>query len=115
MLARGRVIKELGFRRSDLVISTKIFWGTRKGPNDAGLSRKQYVLAFNRGLFLLHIPISIIEGAKESLARLQLDYVDVILAHRCDPNGSGTAVSLMPSLNPDPQYRWRRLFAPSTS
>ena len=42
-ISRGRVIKELGLRRTDLVISTKIFWGPRKGPNDGGLSRKQYV------------------------------------------------------------------------
>ena len=40
---RGRIIKELGLRRTDLVISTKIFWGSRKGHNDSGLSRKQYV------------------------------------------------------------------------
>ncbi|KAJ7171295.1 NADP-dependent oxidoreductase domain-containing protein [Mycena filopes] len=63
----GRVIKELGYRRTDLVISTKIFWGLRAGPNDQGLSRKH-----------------IIEGTRESLARLQMDYVDVIFAHRCD-------------------------------
>ncbi|OSC96888.1 Aldo/keto reductase [Trametes coccinea BRFM310] len=63
----GRVIKELGFRRSDLIVTTKIFWGTREGPNASGLSRKH-----------------IIEGTKESLARLQMDYVDVIFAHRAD-------------------------------
>jgi len=44
-ISRGRVIKELGLRRTDLVISTKIFWGLRKGPNDGGLSRKQCVAA----------------------------------------------------------------------
>jgi aryl-alcohol dehydrogenase-like predicted oxidoreductase len=38
---RGRVLKELGYKRSDLVISTKIFWGPRTTPNDTGLSRKQ--------------------------------------------------------------------------
>lgn len=67
----GRVIKELGLRRTDLIISTKIFWGTRlrKGPNDGGLSRKH-----------------IVEGLKESLERLQLDYVDVVFAHRHDVN-----------------------------
>ncbi|KAK7051461.1 hypothetical protein VNI00_004435 [Paramarasmius palmivorus] len=65
----GRVIKELGLRRSDLVITTKLFWGVRSGPNAGGLSRKH-----------------IIEGTQESLARLQLDYVDVIFAHRCDVN-----------------------------
>ncbi|KAK0194744.1 voltage-gated potassium channel beta-2 subunit [Armillaria mellea] len=65
----GRVAKELGIRRSDLVITTKLFWGLRTGPNDGGLSRKH-----------------IIEGTQESLARLQMDYVDVIFAHRCDVN-----------------------------
>ncbi|KAJ6590846.1 Aldo keto reductase [Mycena sp. CBHHK59/15] len=63
----GRVIKELEYKRSDLVISTKIFWGLRSGPNDGGLSRKH-----------------IIEGTQECLDRLQMTYVDVIFAHRCD-------------------------------
>ncbi|KAJ7333254.1 NADP-dependent oxidoreductase domain-containing protein [Mycena albidolilacea] len=63
----GRVLKELNLRRTDLVISTKIFWGPRDGPNDQGLSRKH-----------------IIEGTQECLERLQLTYVDVIFAHRCD-------------------------------
>lgn len=39
----GRALKELGYRRSDLVVTTKLFWGTRSGPNDMGLSRKQCV------------------------------------------------------------------------
>ncbi|KAK1231093.1 hypothetical protein PQX77_005795 [Marasmius sp. AFHP31] len=65
----GRIIKELGYRRTDLVITTKLFWGTRPGPNASGLSRKH-----------------IIEGTQEALARLQMDYVDVLFAHRCDVN-----------------------------
>ncbi|KAJ3554653.1 hypothetical protein NM688_g2997 [Phlebia brevispora] len=64
----GRAIKVLGLRRTDLIITTKLFWGLREGPNDGGLSRKH-----------------IIEGTKEALERLQLDYVDVIFAHRPDP------------------------------
>ncbi|KAF9440935.1 Aldo/keto reductase, partial [Macrolepiota fuliginosa MF-IS2] len=36
----GRVIKDLGLRRTDLVITTKLYFGTRKGHNDTGLSRK---------------------------------------------------------------------------
>jgi len=68
-LEMGRVIKELGLRRTDLVITTKIFWGLRKGPNDGGLSRKH-----------------IIEGLQESLDRLGLTYVDVVFAHRHDHN-----------------------------
>ncbi|KAI5118573.1 hypothetical protein M0805_004189 [Coniferiporia weirii] len=63
----GRVIKELGLRRSDLVISTKIFWGQGESPNSTGLSRKH-----------------IIEGTQDSLKRLQMDYVDIIYAHRPD-------------------------------
>ncbi|KAJ7763188.1 NADP-dependent oxidoreductase domain-containing protein [Mycena maculata] len=66
-LEMGRVIKELGYRRTDLVITTKIFWGLRSGPNDGGLSRKH-----------------IIEGTQECLERLQMTYVDVLFAHRYD-------------------------------
>jgi voltage-dependent potassium channel beta subunit len=62
----GKVIKKAGWKRSDLVVSTKIFWGGR-GPNDKGLSRKH-----------------IVEGTKASLERLQMDYVDLIFCHRPD-------------------------------
>ncbi|KIO32216.1 hypothetical protein M407DRAFT_66957, partial [Tulasnella calospora MUT 4182] len=63
----GRVIKKLGYRRTDWIITTKPLLPYRKGPNDVGLSRKH-----------------IIEGLNESLERLQMDYVDVIFAHRPD-------------------------------
>ncbi|TEB16533.1 Aldo/keto reductase [Coprinellus micaceus] len=66
-LEMGRVIKELNLKRSDLVITTKLFWGGGKAPNNSGLSRKH-----------------IIEGTQASLERLGLDYVDVIFAHRPD-------------------------------
>lgn len=36
------MLQELGWKRSDYVISTKIFWGG-KGVNDKGLSRKHIV------------------------------------------------------------------------
>lgn len=62
----GNAIKKAGWKRSDLVISTKIFWGG-DGPNDRGLSRKH-----------------IVEGMNASLARLQMDYVDLVFAHRPD-------------------------------
>jgi voltage-dependent potassium channel beta subunit len=62
----GNVIKKVGWKRSDLVISTKIFWGG-DGPNDKGLSRKH-----------------IIEGVNASLSRLQMDYVDLVFCHRPD-------------------------------
>jgi len=62
----GRVLKKSGWKRSDLIISTKIFWGGR-GPNDRGLSRKH-----------------LLEGVDAALARMQLDYVDLVFAHRPD-------------------------------
>jgi voltage-dependent potassium channel beta subunit len=62
----GKVVKRAGWKRSDLVFSTKIFWGG-EGPNDKGLSRKH-----------------IIEGVDAALARLQMDYVDLVFAHRPD-------------------------------
>lgn len=55
------------WRRSDLVITTKIFWGG-SGYNEKGLSRK-------------HIR----EGLDKSLERLQCDYVDLVFCHRPDP------------------------------
>ncbi|KAF7288793.1 Aldo-ket-red domain-containing protein [Mycena indigotica] len=41
----GHAIKELGWRRTDLVISTKIFWSHEPGtgPNDTGLSHKHVI------------------------------------------------------------------------
>ena len=55
------------WRRSELIITTKIYWGG-EGVNEKGLSRK-------------HIN----EGLKKSLKRLQVDYVDLIFCHRPDP------------------------------
>jgi len=55
------------YRREDLVISTKIFWGG-KGPNAGGLSWKHLV-----------------EGTRNSLRRLNLSYVDLLYCHRPDP------------------------------
>jgi len=72
----GQVINKAGWRRGDLVISTKIFWGGtpqgpgkpfKSGPNDLGLSRKH-----------------IIEGTDAALKRLDLDYVDLLFCHRPD-------------------------------
>lgn len=64
----GRVVRRAGWKRSDLVISTKLFWGG-EGVNDTGLSRKR-----------------ILEGIDASLGRLDMDYVDLLFAHRPDPD-----------------------------
>jgi voltage-dependent potassium channel beta subunit len=65
----GRSIKNNSFKREDLVISTKLYFGYGGwGPNATGLSKKHLV-----------------EGLNASLKRLQLDYVDLVFAHRPDP------------------------------
>jgi voltage-dependent potassium channel beta subunit len=64
----GNVIKKLAWRREDVVVSTKIFWGG-DGPNDQGLSHKH-----------------IVEGMNNALRRLQMEYVDLVFCHRPDPN-----------------------------
>jgi voltage-dependent potassium channel beta subunit len=67
-IVMGNVIKQLGWRRESIVVSTKIFWGG-DGPNDTGLSHKH-----------------IIEGVNNALRRFQMDYVDLLFCHRPDPN-----------------------------
>ena len=54
------------WRRSELIITTKIFWGG-EGVNEKGLSRKH-----------------IMEGLDGSLERMRLDYVDMVFCHRPD-------------------------------
>ncbi|CAD7961936.1 unnamed protein product [Amoebophrya sp. A120] len=71
-LVFGQALKELqeedpdSWKRHDLIITTKIFWGG-PGPNQRGLSRK-------------HLR----EGLAASLKRLQIDYVDMVFCHRPD-------------------------------
>ena len=64
-----------------------------------------------------NISTSIIEGTKEALERLQLDYVDVIFAHRPDPTGMSISVKhkVLEPEEPFVQFRWSRLSARSTS
>jgi voltage-dependent potassium channel beta subunit len=63
----GRVLKQRGWPRDTLVVSTKLFWGG-DAPNQTGLSHKH-----------------IVEGVNRSLKRLGLDYVDLLFCHRPDP------------------------------
>ena len=64
----GRVLKQVGWRRESVVLSTKIFWGG-EGPNDVGLSHKH-----------------VMEGFHGALKRWQVDYLDLAFCHRPDPN-----------------------------
>lgn len=66
----GQALRQLGWRRSSYVISTKFFWGLNDGPNERNTLNRKYLL-------------QAIDG---SLQRLQLDYIDLIFCHRADPH-----------------------------
>ncbi len=62
----GRIFKKKGWRRRDFVVCTKIYWSREE---KGGLSRKE-----------------IIESVRESLQNLQLDYIDLVIINKYDPN-----------------------------
>jgi len=83
----GQALKELQkedsylYRRTDLVITTKLFLGPSGHPKDSVTDfTGQYTGINERGICRKRI----MEGTNNSLKRLQLDYVDVIYAHRFD-------------------------------
>ncbi len=61
----GRTFK--GRMRSDIVISSKLFWPMSENINDRGLSRKH-----------------IMESVEKSLRRIGTDYLDIYFCHRFD-------------------------------
>jgi voltage-dependent potassium channel beta subunit len=65
----GAALKELGWPRQKFIVSTKFYWGLADGPNEKNTLNAKY---------LRHA----IEG---SLARLGLEYVDLVFCHRPDP------------------------------
>ncbi len=67
-IVMGNVLKKLGWKREEYVVSTKIFWGGNK-PNQTGLSHKH-----------------VIEGVNNALRRFQLEYIDLCFCHRPDPD-----------------------------
>lgn len=63
----GQALKELGAKRSDIVLATKVFARMGPGPNDIGASRGH-----------------IMDGVARSLERLQTDYIDLYQIHQAD-------------------------------
>ena len=63
----GQALKDLGARRSDIVLATKVFARMGPGPNDIGASRGH-----------------IMDGVARSLERLQTDYIDLYQIHQAD-------------------------------
>ncbi len=66
----GQALKELGWERDSYIVSSKVFFGSKKEPlpTQKGLSRKH-----------------IIEACDQALKRLQTDYLDLYFCHRPDP------------------------------
>ncbi len=64
----GQSLVNLGIKRSDVVIATKVYGEMGKGPNDRGASRGH-----------------IMDGIKQSLERMKLDYIDLYQIHGNDP------------------------------
>jgi len=64
----GQAIRDLGLKRDDLVIATKVRGTMGTGVNNSGLTRKH-----------------ILQQANESLIRLNMDYIDLYQIHGFDP------------------------------
>ncbi len=63
----GQALKDIGIKRSDVVIATKCYGRVGSGPNDIGASRGH-----------------IMDSVSRSLERLQTDYIDLYQIHATD-------------------------------
>lgn len=67
----GKALQELGWRRQDYLVSTKLFWGLdRDSVNLTNTLNRKYLL----------------QAMEKSLERFQLDFVDLLYCHRPDPD-----------------------------
>jgi voltage-dependent potassium channel beta subunit len=66
----GEILAKLAWPRVRYIVSTKFYWGITDGPNEKNTLNRKYLL-------------DAIDGA---LARLRLDYVDLVYCHRPDPH-----------------------------
>ncbi|MFN3856209.1 MAG: aldo/keto reductase [Caulobacter sp.] len=64
----GQALRNLGVKRSDVVVATKVYGEMGRGPNDRGASRGH-----------------IMDGVKASLERMGLDHIDLFQIHANDP------------------------------
>ena len=64
----GAALKKLGWRRGSYLVSTKLYWGLHDGPNQKNTLNRKYLM----------------EAIDGSLARLDVDYVDLCYCHRDD-------------------------------
>jgi len=67
-LMTGQALKDIGVKRSDVVLATKVFGRMSPSPNDIGASRAH-----------------IMDSVALSLERLQTDHIDLYQIHHSDP------------------------------
>jgi voltage-dependent potassium channel beta subunit len=65
----GEAIAQLGWKRHEYVVTSKFFWGIHAGPNSRNTLNRKYLL----------------EAIPAALDRFGLEHLDVIYAHRPDP------------------------------
>ncbi len=66
----GQAFDKLGWDRDSFVVSSKFFWGLKDGPNRRNTLNRKYLM----------------QAVDASLARMGLDFLDLIFCHRPDPN-----------------------------
>jgi voltage-dependent potassium channel beta subunit len=65
----GEALRRLGWRRSSYIVSTKLYWGLDRGPNEQHTLNRKYLM----------------QGIDRALARFKLGHIDLIFCHRPDP------------------------------
>lgn len=65
----GSAFRELGWKRNEYIVSTKLFWGLNNIPNMKNTLNRKYLS----------------QGIDGSLERFGLDFVDLVFCHRPDP------------------------------
>lgn len=65
----GEVFKKMNWPRVTYVVSSKFYWGLKRGPNDNNTLNRKYLM----------------QAADASLKRFGLEYLDLIFCHRPDP------------------------------
>ena len=66
----GEVFKKMNWPRVTYVVSSKFYWGLKRGPNDNNTLNRKYLM----------------QAADASLKRFGLEYLDLIFCHRPDPD-----------------------------
>ncbi|THH18349.1 hypothetical protein EW146_g2615 [Bondarzewia mesenterica] len=83
-VALGKAIKKYNLPRDEIVVISKCYWVVGRVPSDS------YITVYDpdgNGYVNQHgnSRKHIFDAVKKSLERLQLDYIDVLLCHRFDP------------------------------